>query len=78
MGRVSAAYRGIVWGAAPLGAIAAGALAAAASLRLPILVAGALQITVALALAWPLLASARDRPERGAHVRGRLGGEPDQ
>jgi MFS family permease len=75
MGRVSAAYRGIVWGAAPLGAIAAGALAAAASLRLPIAVAGALQITVALALAWPLLASARDRPAGGSHARGSLGGE---
>ena len=75
MGRVTAAYRGIVWGAAPLGAIAAGALAAAVSLRLPILVAGALQITVALVLAWPLLASARDRPARGSDARNRLGGE---
>ncbi len=75
MGRVSAAYRGIVWGAAPLGAIAAGALAAAVSLRLPILVAGALQITVALVLAWPLLASARDRPAPGSDARDLLGGE---
>lgn len=74
MGRVSAAYRGIVWGAAPLGALAAGGLAAIASLRLPILVAGALQITVALALAWPLLATART-PGRGAHVKPGSGGE---
>lgn len=70
MGRVSAAYRGIVWGAAPLGALAAGALAAIATLRLPIAVAGALQITVALVLAWPLLVSSRDRPPRGSHVKG--------
>ena len=71
MGRVGAAYRGVVWGAAPVGAIAAGALAAAASLRLPIAVAGVLQITVAAALAWPLLASARDRPRRGSHAKGK-------
>lgn len=75
MGRVSAAYRGIVWGAAPLGALAAGGLAAIATLRLPILVAGALQIAVALVLAWPLVASSRDRPPRGSHVRGNLGRE---
>jgi MFS family permease len=75
MGRVSAAYRGIVWGAAPLGALAAGGLAAIATLRLPIVVAGALQITVALVLAWPLIASSRDRPPRGSHVRGSLGGQ---
>jgi MFS family permease len=75
MGRVSAAYRGIVWGAAPLGALAAGGLAAIATLRLPIVVAGALQITVALVLAWPLIASSRDRPPRGSHAKGSLGGQ---
>ena len=60
MGRVGAAWRGIVWGAAPAGALAAGALAAIWSLRLPIAVAGVLQITVALVLARPLLKSVGD------------------
>jgi MFS family permease len=57
MGRVGAAYRGIVWGAAPVGAIFAGSLAAIWSLRLPLAVAGVLQIAVALVLARPLLRS---------------------
>jgi hypothetical protein len=73
MGRVGAAYRGIVWGAAPVGAIAAGGLAAIANLRVPIVVAGVLQIAVASVLAWPLLASARDRPARGSRAGGTLG-----
>jgi hypothetical protein len=80
MGRVGAAWRGIGWGAAPVGALAAGALAAIWSLRLPIAVAGVLQITVALALARPLLKSVGDgvalptgtvprSGSRGRHVR---------
>ena len=73
MGRVGAAYRGIVWGAAPVGAIAAGGLAAIANLRVPIVVAGVLQIAVASVLAWPLLASPRDRPARGSRAGGTLG-----
>ena len=62
MGRVGAAYRGIVWGAAPVGALAAGGLAAIWSLRLPLAVAGVLQISVALLLARPLLRSVRLHP----------------
>ena len=55
MGRVGGAWRGITWGAAPLGALAAGGLAAFGGLRLPILLAGILQCLVALVLARPLL-----------------------
>jgi MFS family permease len=55
MGRVGGAWRGITWGAAPVGALAAGGLAAFGGLRLPILLAGILQCVVALVLARPLL-----------------------
>jgi MFS family permease len=55
MGRVGGAWRGITWGAAPLGALAAGGLAAFGGLRLPIVLAGVLQCLVALVLARPLL-----------------------
>jgi MFS family permease len=55
MGRVGGAWRGITWGAAPLGALAAGGLAAFGGLRLPIILAGVLQCMVALVLARPLL-----------------------
>ena len=41
MGRVGSAWRGIVWGAAPVGALLAGGLAVLGGLRLPILLAGA-------------------------------------
>jgi MFS family permease len=68
MGRVSAAWRGVVWGAQPVGAIVAGGLAAIWSLRLPIAVAGVLQITVALVLAGPLLRSVQGG-SRAAHRR---------
>jgi MFS family permease len=55
MGRVGAASRGIVWGAAPVGALLAGSLAALAGLRLPLVLAGVLQCLVAVVLARPLL-----------------------
>jgi MFS family permease len=55
MGRVGGAWRGITWGAAPVGALAAGGLAAFGGLRLPILLAGVLQCVVAVVLARPLL-----------------------
>jgi MFS family permease len=71
MGRVGAAWRGIVWGAAPVGAIAAGSLAAIWSLRLPILLAGILQIAVALALARPLFRSVHGGPRASHRRRGR-------
>jgi len=55
MGRVGAASRGIVWGAAPVGALLAGTLASLAGLRLPLVLAGSLQCIVTLVLARPLL-----------------------
>ena len=47
MGRVGSAWRGIVWGAAPVGALAAGTLASVGGLRLPLVLAGILQCAVA-------------------------------
>jgi len=55
MGRVGSAWRGVVWGAAPVGALAAGSLAVLGGLRLPIFLAGALQLLVIAVLARPLL-----------------------
>ncbi len=43
MGRVGGAWRGLVWGAAPVGALVAGAVAAIGGLRLPLVLAGVLQ-----------------------------------
>jgi Na+/melibiose symporter-like transporter len=60
MGRVGGAWRGLVWGAAPVGALLAGSLAALGGLRLPILLAGVLQILVAAVLARPLFRSIRE------------------
>jgi MFS family permease len=54
MGRVGAAWRGIVWGAAPVGALGAGALALLGGSRLPLILAGSAQCVVALVLARPL------------------------
>ncbi len=59
MGRVGGAWRGLVWGAAPVGALAAGGLAAIWGLRLPLVLAGVLQCAVGLLLARPLLRSLR-------------------
>ncbi len=70
MGRVGGAWRGIVWGAAPIGALAAGAIAAAWGLRLPLVLAGILQCAIALVLARPLLRSIeRTRRTRRAPQR---------
>jgi MFS family permease len=55
MGRVGSAWRGIVWGAAPTGALIAGVLAVAGGLRLPLYVAGGAQCVAAALLARPLL-----------------------
>jgi hypothetical protein len=60
MGRVGGAWRGLVWGAAPVGALAAGSLAAIWGLRLPLVLAGVLQCAVAVLLARPLLANLRN------------------
>ena len=66
MGRVGGAWRGITWGAAPVGAIAAGTLATIGGLRLPLVLAGILQCAVALLLARPLLRSIRAGAGPGA------------
>jgi MFS family permease len=60
MGRVGGAWRGLVWGAAPVGALLAGSLAAIGGIRLPIVLAGVLQVAVAIVLARPLMRSLRD------------------
>jgi MFS family permease len=55
MGRVGSAWRGLVWGAAPVGALLAGAIAVLGGLRLPLVIAGAVQCLVAVVLARQLL-----------------------
>ena len=59
MGRVGSAWRGLVWGAAPVGALVAGSVATLGGLRTPLVVAGALQCIVAVVFAGPLLRSVR-------------------
>jgi MFS family permease len=72
MGRVGAAWRGLVWGATPIGALAAGGIAAVAGLRTPLLIAGILQCAVTIMLARPLLRLIReDRPRRAPGERRR-------
>ena len=60
MGRVGSAWRGLVWGAAPVGALVAGGVATLGGLRLPLILAGVLQCAVALVFARPLLRSTRN------------------
>ncbi len=60
MGRVGGAWRGIVWGAAPVGALVAGSVATIGGLKLPLVLAGGLQCVVAVVFARPLLRSTRD------------------
>ena len=57
MGRVGSAWRGVVWGAFPIGSLIGGALADNWGVRLPIFVAGIAQCVVAVALAGPLTRS---------------------
>jgi MFS family permease len=82
MGRVGSAWRGIVWGVTPVGALAAGALATVGGIRLPLVLAGLLQCAVALALARPLLRSIheirqrRTQPVHGRHAQQRRVGSP--
>jgi MFS family permease len=57
MGRVGSAWRGVVWGAFPIGSLIGGALADLGGLRLPLYIAGAAQCIVALVLAGPLARS---------------------
>ena len=64
MGRVGGAWRGIVWGAAPVGALVAGTVATIGGLRLPLVLAGVLQCVVAVVFARPLLRSTREVAEK--------------
>ena len=69
MGRVGSAWRGIVWGAAPCGALAAGGLAILGGLRLPLLLAGVAQCVVAILLTRPVtrrLGAVDSRPKHPA------------
>ena len=54
MGRVGSAWRGVVWGAFPIGSLLGGGLAVLGGLRLPLVIAGVAQCVVAVALARPL------------------------
>jgi MFS family permease len=56
MGRVGSAWRGVVWGAFPIGSLIGGVLAVH-GLRLPLVIAGLAQCVVAIALAGPLTRS---------------------
>jgi len=68
MGRVGSAWRGIVWGAFPVGSLIGGGLADLGGLRLPLLVAGVAQCVIAVVLAGPLGVSlaASERAEQSA------------
>jgi len=57
MGRIGAAWRGVVWGAFPIGSLIGGGLAVLGGLRLPLYIAGAAQCVVALVIARPLTRS---------------------
>lgn len=70
MGRVGSAWRALVWGAAPVGALVAGLIAVFGGLRFPLVLAGSTQCLAALVLARPLL----QRLGRGG---GSLGGGAD-
>lgn len=72
MGRVGSTWRGLVWGAAPVGAVVAGSVATLGGLRLPLVLAGVLQCAVAVVFASPLLRSTRDED-----VPKEPGGGPD-
>jgi len=76
MGRVGGAWRGIVWGAAPIGALAAGSVATIGGLRMPLVVAGILQCAVAVVLARPLLHSLQDAT-RGPREPRRVASSPE-
>ncbi|HET9092898.1 MAG TPA: MFS transporter [Acidimicrobiales bacterium] len=70
MGRVGAAWRGIAWGAAPLGSLLGGGIALVGALRLPLIVAGIAQCALALVLA-PMLMRALGAERRARHRKRR-------
>jgi len=69
MGRIGSAWRGIVWGAIPIGSLIGGALAALGGLKLPLFIAGIAQCIVGIVLAGPLVRSlaAAERAFESAH-----------
>ncbi|MCA1674630.1 MAG: MFS transporter, partial [Actinobacteria bacterium] len=69
MGRVSGAYRVVAWGLMPIGAAAAGSIAAVTSLGTPLVLAGAVTLAAVTALAVPLLRT-------GTEVSRRQEGQP--
>ena len=64
MGRVSGAHRVVAWGLMPIGAAAAGSIAAVTSLGTPLVLAGALTLVAVTALAVPLLRTSTDAPRQ--------------
>ena len=60
MGRVGSAWRGIVWGAFPVGSLIGGGLAILGGLQLPMLIAGVAQCAIAVVLTVPLTRSVDD------------------
>ena len=77
MGRVGSAWRGIVWGAFPIGSLIGGALASFGGLQLPLLIAGVAQCAVAVGLAGPLTRRLGDA-ERSLTPAGDTGGGPGE
>jgi len=57
MGRIGSAWRGLVWGAAPLGSLVGGAIADRWGVRLPLVIAGIAQCAISLILVGPLARS---------------------
>ena len=68
-GRIASIFRMAIFGAAPLGALAGGFLAAAAGLWLPLAIAGCLQLAIAAATAGPLGRRVRDGVRPAASVQ---------
>jgi mannose/fructose/N-acetylgalactosamine-specific phosphotransferase system component IIC len=66
MGRVSGAYRVVAWGLMPIGAAAAGSIAAVTSLGTPLVLAGAVTLVAVTALAVPLLRTSTEAPRQYA------------
>jgi MFS family permease len=58
-GRVQGAWRTVIWGAMPVGALAGGALARVAGLRAPFLLQAAAFVVIVVG-AWPLLRNLSD------------------
>jgi MFS family permease len=77
MGRVGGAWRGLVWGSAPIGALIAGGIAGAWGVRVPLVIAGIAQCAIALLLARPLLKSIEDT-RRSRRVTPRASSSPEQ